>query len=170
MSQPAEFEFANQIAPENFLAILELYASVGDAVLDPPIELLIPVSARSMRGKATLQFTELHTNLNIGDTLTLSLSFSHSTLAFAAPLHLRLEPLAGVLRITVPVLLSGTADLIALDFDFARSETSVQLSPAGTPVLFVDSLSQAFSAFIRSLGRRRVFRRASAVPSLQSTR
>lgn len=170
MPQPAESEFVNQIAPENFLAILELYASAGDAVLDPPVELLMPVSARSMRGKATLQFTELHTNLNIGDTLTLSLSFTHSTLAFVAPLHLRLQPLAGALRITVPVLLSGTADLIALDFDFTRSETSVQLSPAGTPVLFVESLSQAFTAFIRSLGRRQFFRRAPAIPALQSTR
>ena len=170
MPQPAEFEFAIQFAPENFLAILELYASAGDAVLDPPMELLIPVSARSMRGKATLQFTELHTNLNIGDTLTLSLSFTHSTLAFAAPLHLRLAPLAGAIRITTPVLLSGTADLIALDFDFTRAEISLQLSPASTPAVFTDSLAQAFTAFVRSLGRRQFFRRSPAVPSLQPVR
>jgi hypothetical protein len=170
MSQHAESEIINQIAPENFLAILELYASVGDAVLDPPVELLIPVSARSMRGNATLQLTELHTNLNIGDTLTLSLPFTHSTLAFAAPLHLRLAPLSGAIRVTVPVLLSGTADLIALDFDFTRAVASVQLAPAGTPALFADSLAQAFTAFIRSLGRRQFFRRSPAVPSLQPVR
>lgn len=159
MSRTAEFEVKHQVQLERFLSLIEKCISHGDGPLQLPVAVSFPINVRSTHGVARLNFIKVLSQLNAGDSFTIALVFSDSTLAFSAPLPLRLTPLEGKLLITAPALFVGASGAMAIDIDLGRAHAALEISPERTPVLFREYLSEASTAFIRPLGRRHFFRR-----------
>lgn len=165
MSRTAEFDLVRQVQLNRFSNLIDKCVSAGDGPIEPPSDISIPINVRSAHGEAHLHLLTVLSQVNAGDTFTLTFRFSNSTLAFSAPLPLRLTPLEGRLLITSPVLFAGASGAMAVDLDFARAHSALELSPARTPVLFRDYLAEAATAFVRPLGRRQIFRRLALAHS-----
>ncbi|HET9399813.1 MAG TPA: hypothetical protein VFO34_02595 [Candidatus Acidoferrales bacterium] len=165
MSRTAEFDVKQQVQLERFLNLAEKCISLGDGPVEPALEISVPINVRSTHGEARLKFVKVFSQINAGETFTLALAFSGSTLSFSAPLPLRLTPLEGRLLITAPVLFVGASGAMAIDIDLGRAHAALEISPERTPALFREYLAEASTAFIRPLGRRQFFRRLALVHS-----
>lgn len=159
----------DQIPGDKFLKAIEAHMLVGDGPVEPPCEIRVPINIRSARGEARLRVFELFSRLNSGDIAEFTFVFSESTVEFFEPLSLRLTPYEGSIRITAPISAAGEEATIVA-FDFGAASASLFSAPPGTPPVFQEYLSDAFSAFIRPLRRREFFRPLTLIPSGDHTR
>jgi hypothetical protein len=160
----------DQIPGDKFLKAIEAHMLVGDGPVEPPCEICVPINMRSARGEARLRVFDLFSRLNSGDIAEFTFVFSESTVEFFEPLSLRLTPYEGSIRITAPISPTGSEEATIVAFDFGAASASLFSAPPGTPAVFQQYLSDAFSAFIRPLGRREFFRPMTLIPSGDHTR
>lgn len=158
------------IPGDKFLKAIEAHMLVGDGPVGPVCEICVPINIRSARGEARLRVVELASRLNSRDVAELTFEFAESTVEFFEPLALRLTPYEGSIRVTAPISPAGNEEATIVALDFAAASASLFSAPPGTPAVFQQYLSDAFSAFIRPLGRREFFRPLTLIPSGDHTR